>query len=64
MALTLYLGDLSYSSWSMRAGLLRDRFDLPVAEELVSFLDRSVAAQMATMCPRGPYPPWWMGRER
>ena len=52
----LLLGDLSFSSWSMRAGLLRDRFNLPLKEELVPFLGASVAQQVAKFAPARTVP--------
>ena len=36
MTLDLILGDPTYSSWSMRVGLLADRFDLPVRTTFVT----------------------------
>ncbi|MEL6205235.1 MAG: glutathione S-transferase [Pseudomonadota bacterium] len=39
MDLTLYLGNRSYSSWSMRIGLLIARFALPVELRFIDFAD-------------------------
>lgn len=52
----LFLGDLSYSSWSLRAGLLQDRFALPLETQLVDFLNRDVADQMAVHVPARTVP--------
>lgn len=56
MADRLFLGDYSYSSWSLRAWLLFRRFGIPVGIELVDFMQASVAEQMATMVPARTVP--------
>lgn len=48
MSYDLYLGDYTYSSWSLRAFLLFDRFGIPVTRHMIWFDgDESVAEQLA-----------------
>ncbi|SFC46278.1 glutathione S-transferase [Tropicimonas isoalkanivorans] len=56
MSYELLIGDPAYSSWSLRAWLLFDRFGLPVREIMVSFLQDSVAAQVAPHRPARTVP--------
>lgn len=56
MAHQLFLGDYSYSSWSLRAWLLFRRFDIPVEINLVDFMKAGVAEQMAAMVPARTVP--------
>ncbi|MEM6896133.1 MAG: glutathione S-transferase [Pseudomonadota bacterium] len=56
MSYTLYLGDRSYSSWSMRIGLLCDAFDLPVTSRFVDFSHSDVATQLAEVAPARTVP--------
>ncbi|SNS14185.1 glutathione S-transferase [Antarctobacter heliothermus] len=56
MAQKLFLGDYSYSSWSLRAWLLFRRFDIPVGIELIDFMKAGVAEQMAAMVPTRTVP--------
>ncbi|MGB1207902.1 MAG: glutathione S-transferase N-terminal domain-containing protein [Paracoccaceae bacterium] len=53
---TLFLGDRSYSSWSMRAWLLCDVFDIPVSVQMVDFNLTSVAEQLPAMAPARTVP--------
>ncbi|MEL6953932.1 MAG: glutathione S-transferase [Pseudomonadota bacterium] len=47
MTYTLFLGDRSYSSWSLRAWLLFEAFELPYRSKFVDFsLEASVAEQL------------------
>ncbi|MBV2359966.1 glutathione S-transferase N-terminal domain-containing protein [Thalassococcus sp. CAU 1522] len=48
---TLFLGDYAYSSWSMRVGLLVDRFAIPVARRDVDFNAAKVSDQMLRAAP-------------
>ena len=57
MSIDLVLGDPAYSSWSLRAWLLLDRFGLPVRIRWVSFADEApVAAQMPDLAPARTVP--------
>lgn len=56
MADRLFLGDYSYSSWSLRAWLLFRRFDIPVSIEIVDFMQAEVSAQMAAHAPARTVP--------
>lgn len=48
MTYNLYLGDYSYSSWSLRAWLLFDRFGIPMRHTMIWFnTEESVAEQLA-----------------
>ncbi|MEM6323403.1 MAG: glutathione S-transferase [Pseudomonadota bacterium] len=48
MTYDLYLGDYTYSSWSLRAYLLFDRFSIPVSTHMIWFgEDRSVGEGLA-----------------
>lgn len=47
MTYDLYLGDRSYSSWSLRGWLLFEKFNLPVTTHYVDFAADSVEAQLA-----------------
>lgn len=46
MTYELILGDRAYSSWSLRAWLLKEVWDLPLPTRYVSFLTESVAEQL------------------
>ncbi|MEM9349149.1 MAG: glutathione S-transferase [Pseudomonadota bacterium] len=56
MTYTLYLGDRSYSSWSLRAWLLCDVFKLPVTYHYVDFHAADVAEQLADVAPARTVP--------
>ncbi|MEM8592171.1 MAG: glutathione S-transferase [Pseudomonadota bacterium] len=56
MTYTLYLGDRAYSSWSLRAWLLCDVFDLPVRYVYVDFHAADVAAQLVDVAPARTVP--------
>ncbi len=56
MADRLFLGDYSYSSWSLRAWLLFRRFEIPVSIKIVDFMKAAVAEQMATLAPARTVP--------
>ncbi|MBV0913955.1 glutathione S-transferase [Anianabacter salinae] len=57
MDYTLLLGDRSYSSWSLRAWLMVERFGLPVATRFVDFASgASVAEQLAEFAPARTVP--------
>lgn len=55
----LVIGDQSYSSWSLRAWLLFDRWGIDVATRRVDFFrDRSVAARLSDLPPARTVPSW------
>ena len=57
MSYTLVLGDIAYSSWSLRAWLLFEKFDIPRTTQYVSFAnEKSVAEQMPEMSPANTVP--------
>ncbi|MEM6728774.1 MAG: glutathione S-transferase N-terminal domain-containing protein, partial [Pseudomonadota bacterium] len=57
MTYALYLGDRSYSSWSLRAWLLGEAFDLLLEHRWVQFSrDATVAEQMPEMAPARTVP--------
>jgi glutathione S-transferase len=56
MTYHLHIGDYAYSSWSLRAWLLFDRFDIPFDKTLVNFLKGPVAGQMARLIPARTVP--------
>ncbi|WP_243612657.1 glutathione S-transferase [Shimia aestuarii] len=52
MTYTLYIGDFTYSSWSLRGWLLFEKFGIPRREVRIDFnTDDSVADQLAALCP-------------
>ena len=53
---TLVIGDPAYSSWSLRAWLLFDRFNLPMSLQHVSFAEHTVAAQIPDYSPARTVP--------
>lgn len=57
MTYNLYLGDRSYSSWSLRGWLLFEKFNIPVRSHYVDFSDPAgVAAQMKEAAPAKTVP--------
>ncbi|MBY6002559.1 glutathione S-transferase [Salipiger bermudensis] len=52
----LFLGDYTYSSWSLRGWLLFERFGLPVSVTRISFLDGPVADQLSEIAPARTVP--------
>ncbi|WP_421905524.1 glutathione S-transferase [Mameliella sp.] len=52
----LFLGDYSYSSWSLRAWLLFHRFGIPATIEIVDFMKAGVAEQMSRFSPARTVP--------
>ncbi len=56
MTYELFIGDRAYSSWSLRAWLLFDRFDIPVKTRLVAFDGPPVAEQLAGIAPARTVP--------
>lgn len=56
MSYSLALGDRAYSSWSLRAGLLVDRFDLPVTCRFARLYDPGFEALLAEFAPARTVP--------
>ncbi len=56
MTYHLILGDRSFSSWSLRAWLLFERFGIPVKTRFVDFNDKSVAEHLADLPPARTVP--------
>lgn len=57
MTYDLYLGDRTYSSWSLRAWLLFERFAIPVRPHFVNLADPAgVAAQLPGLAPAKTVP--------
>ena len=56
MTYTLYLGDRAYSSWSLRAWLLREVWELPLDTIYVDFNAADVADQLADVAPARTVP--------
>ncbi|MFQ6551531.1 glutathione S-transferase [Aestuariibius insulae] len=56
MTYHLILGDRAYSSWSLRAWLLVDRWDIDADISYVSFLSRDVEAQLERATPSRTVP--------
>lgn len=57
MAYDLYLGDRTYSSWSLRGWLLFEKFNIPVRSHFVDFSKGDgVAAQLAEIAPARTVP--------
>lgn len=56
MTYDLVLGDYAYSSWSLRAWLLFDRFGIPFQHRMVSFQDGSVPDQIPELAPAKTVP--------
>ncbi len=58
MTQTLFIGDYTYSSWSLRGWLLFERFGLSVPKQVVDFNKATVAEQMAAYAPARTVPTW------
>jgi len=56
MSGTLFIGDRTYSSWSLRGWLLFEQFNVPVKVTSVDFMKTSVAEQMAQHAPARTVP--------
>ena len=56
MTHTLYIGDYTYSSWSLRGWLLLHRFGIPFSSKMVPFDKDSVANQLADLSPAKTVP--------
>ncbi|MCT4558368.1 MAG: glutathione S-transferase family protein [Pelagimonas sp.] len=52
----LFIGDYTYSSWSLRGWLLLHRFGIPFQSQMVDFNQASVAEQMAAHVPARTVP--------
>lgn len=54
----LFIGDYTYSSWSLRGWLLFEQFGLSVPRRIVDFNKASVAEQLADYAPARTVPTW------
>lgn len=51
MTYELYIGDRTFSSWSLRGWLMLKKFDLPYREHLMDLYGGTMAAEMAPLAP-------------
>jgi glutathione S-transferase len=51
MTYTLYIGDRTFSSWSLRGWLMFEKFDLPVRTQLVGLYAGTMADDLAALAP-------------
>jgi glutathione S-transferase len=51
MTYTLYIGDRTFSSWSLRGWLMLQKFNLPFEEVMVGLYDGTMAQDMAALAP-------------
>lgn len=51
MTYELYIGDQSFSSWSLRGWLMLEKFDLPFNTHLVGLFDGTFQKDMAALAP-------------
>ena len=56
MTYELYLGDRSFSSWSLRGWLLFEVFDLPVTVRMVGLYSGTMAQDLAPLAPARQVP--------
>lgn len=56
MSYHLIIGDYAYSSWSLRGWLLFERFGIPKTQTRITFLEESVADQLAAHFPAKTVP--------
>lgn len=47
----LYIGDKTFSSWSLRGWLMFQKFDLPMRENMVGLYSGTMAADLAELAP-------------
>ncbi len=52
----LFLGNRNYSTWSMRAGVLADAFDIPVEVTTIWLDEPDAAQQKSAHSPAGRVP--------
>ncbi len=51
MTYTLYIGDRTFSSWSLRGWLMFEKFDLPVRVKMVGLYTGTMARDLADLAP-------------
>lgn len=51
MTYDLYIGDRSFSSWSLRGWLMFENFGIPVRSHLVGLYSGTMAEDLATLAP-------------
>lgn len=56
MSYDLYIGDQTYSSWSLRGWLMFEKFDIPYRSHLVGLYEGQFAEEMAALAPARTVP--------
>ena len=56
MTYDLYLGDRTYSSWSMRGWLMFRAFDIPMRAHMAGLYDGTLATDLADVAPARQVP--------
>lgn len=56
MTYTLYIGDRTFSSWSLRGWLMLEKFDLPYQTHFVGLYAGTMAADLAHIPPARTVP--------
>ena len=51
MTYDLYIGDRTFSSWSLRGWMMFEKFDLPVRTHLVGLYSGTMAQDLASLAP-------------
>lgn len=51
MTYDLYIGDRTFSSWSLRGWLMLEKFNLPYTDHLVGLYSGTMAAELAPLAP-------------
>ena len=51
MTYDLYIGDRTFSSWSLRGWLMMEKFNLPYRAHLVGLYSGTMAADLAALAP-------------
>ena len=55
MAYELYIGDRTFSSWSLRGWLMLKSFDIPFKSQMLGLYTGSFEKDLAPSRPRGRY---------
>lgn len=56
MTYTLYIGDRTFSSWSMRGWLMLEKFDLPFRSKMLGLYDGTLQEDLAPLAPARTVP--------
>jgi glutathione S-transferase len=59
MTYDLYIGDRTFSSWSLRGWLMMEKFNLPYRAHLVGLYSGTMAADLAALAPVRLVPAMW-----